>query len=95
MTAEQRDLPPRRVEVTVEWHSDGRRFAAPRRVLTLGAAVLIAAVGAIVVAHAPSSHSATPATALTLRCERSETPRIFVGDSHPTIPAPVHIPGCP
>jgi hypothetical protein len=83
------------VEVTVEWHSDGRRFAAPRRVLTLGAAVLIAAVGAIVIAQEPSSRSATPTTALTFRCQHSGTPRMFVGDSHPKIPAPVHVPGCP
>ena len=82
---------PRLVEVTVEWHSDGRRLGAPlaklgagaRRALALAAAALIVAAGAIVIAESPSNGSSRSPTlvmphGVKLRCEHSSTPRAFV-----------------
>lgn len=88
------DLPPRRVEVTVEWHAKPRRGAATRRALALGATALLAGLGALVIAEGPSGGSAAP-PAIAARCERGETPRMFIGDSHPNLAIPVRLPGCP
>jgi hypothetical protein len=90
MAAEPRHE-PRLVEVTVEWHSDGRRLSAPlaklgagaRRALALAAAALIVAASAIVIAESPSNGSSGTQAVLVphgvkLRCEHSSTPRAFV-----------------
>jgi hypothetical protein len=90
MAAERRNS-PRLVEVTVEWHSDGRRLSAPlaklgagaRRALALAAAALIVGAGALVIAESPSDRSrGTPTVqvphGVKLRCGHSSTPRVFV-----------------
>jgi hypothetical protein len=106
--AERRDLPPRRVEVTVEWHGDGGRLSNSlgrlgtngRRSLAVASAALVAAAGGLVIAASPSSSPSASSPVLVPRtvklpCEHSSTPRVFVGVPSRYAALAVHAPKCP
>ncbi len=89
------------IAVSVEWDGNGRGISARiarlgtrgRRALALGATALIAAAAATILAESPSTGTA-PHT-VTLPCEHSSTPRVFVGVPSRYAAIAVRAPKCP
>jgi len=92
--------PPQVVEITVEWHSDGRGLAGlGSRALAICAAAVIAVAGAIVIAGSLSSSPGRATTGLAsqgaLKCENGSTMNFFFAYRPPRTAPRAKRGGCP